>query len=147
MDSSPPSAENAAGYQDDILLAALAFIESAAHLPDEDRLECGFVVFGIPWSASLILGRRAPRLERRALRMASRDLVAAGMIKLRRDVSYSGRLTHFFPTAAGFRRAVELAAGDAALDLVADVLDSTDWGVDLAAIARHLTARSPADAT
>lgn len=129
----------AAGYRDDVLLAGLAFLESAAHLPEEDRLECGLGGLGIPWSSSMILGRRASGLERRALRLAARDLAAAGLVKLRRDASYSGRMTHFQLTADGFRRAVELADGQAAIDLVADVLDETEWGEALATIAREIT--------
>jgi hypothetical protein len=127
-----------AQYRSDALLACLAAIETTSDLDDSARAECGFSSLGVPWSASVIMGRRAASIERRALRRAAAELEADGLIVRILDAGTGERLTHYRLTKDGFTQAVELAAGQAALDVIADVLDGAAWGRPLAKIARKL---------
>ena len=133
----------ATDYQGDTLLASLAAVETAADLDHSERAEIGLVSLGVPWSASTIMGRPAAAIERRALRRAAADLDAEGLLE-RIPAGIGDRMTHVRLTAKGFARAVELAEGGAALDVIADVLDATDWGKPLARIARKMLRQAAA---
>ena len=131
-------------YRDDTLLNGLAFIETAAHVDPAARAECGLASIGVPWSASAIMNRRAAGIERRTLRRVAAELEQEKLIVRILDAGAGERLTHFRLTKNGFVRAVELAEGAAALDVVADVLDATDWGKPLARIARKMLRQAAA---